>query len=117
MKNIKEIFLAASILGIALLFIISIFIQPKEISPNEISQKNIDEKIKINGILEKITEKETLSYLKLRETNLTIILFSPKKNLQKELKQNSSLEISGKVAQYKGELQLNVENIKCLSNC
>ena len=112
MKNshVKYLFLLLSILSLFLLFILSLIYPIPKIPLNQISEKNIDEKILVEGIVERAYESPQVSYLTLKNSNISVVLFYP----QNKIKINSSLEIIGKLSNYKGKLQLNAESINCL---
>jgi len=112
MKNshVKYLFLLLSLLSLFLLFILSLIYPIPKIPLNQISEKNIDEKILVEGIVERAYETQQVSYLTLNDSNLSIILFYP----QNKIKINSSIEIIGKLSNYKGKLQLNADSIRCL---
>lgn len=93
------------------LFLSSFLIHPKITELNSISQKNLDERIFAEGTVERVYENPGVTYIKMKNSNVSLVLFYP---LKQKLRENSSIEIIGKISQYQGKLQVNAEKIICL---
>ena len=107
----KFLFLLLPFLLLAILIVISIKIKPPFVSIENITEKNIDEKITTQIIVNKIYSKEGFAAINIKNSNISIIFFDTNKI---NITQNNTLEIQGKVSQYKNELEIIVDKIKCL---
>ncbi len=107
--NLKTISLITSIIGISLLLLLSLFVEPKLSTISELRSKQIYQKVKIQGQL--ISQKAispSFGILKIKDLTGTIeVLLN--KNIQ--IKDNSTLEITGKISEYKENKQITADKI------
>lgn len=117
--NIIKISLTISLLGIITLLILASILEPSLKNINEIKNKDINKKIKIEG---KIKNTKTIKNDNTRESFQILMIsdktgeidavFNAKSNSNLlNLKTNQYIIIIGRVTQYKGRLQIQVEKI------
>ena len=94
--------LLISILGILILFLISNLIQPEQIS--NYKELKINQLVKTQGKILDIKNYDEFSIIKL-DNNLII-------TCNCNLKKNQTIQVIGKVVEYKNQLQIQAEKIK-----
>ncbi len=108
-KFLLKIGFICSIIGIISLYIISSNIEISESSLNKINNENIDETIKVKGIITRQTNLENMIILNLKQENeITVIMFNTNTS---ELKQGDTIEVTGKVEEYKGEEEIIADEV------
>ncbi len=113
MKNqtLFKIAITTSFIGIILLLFLSQKIDASAYQISDISTKNIDEKIKINGVATKITEKPTVTFITLKDDTgtITVVIFNKEKL---NIKSGNNIQVYGKISEYKGQLEVIADSIK-----
>ncbi len=112
--NIFKTSLIISLLGILILLIYSENITLPTKNIQNITNKDVYKKIKIIGKLTRLTDLPGLMILNIKDNTeqMTVVVFKEEKlNINK----NDFLEIQGKVAEYRGELEIIAEKIIKLS--
>ena len=115
--NILKISLTVSLLGVITLLILANTLEPKLTSINKITIKEINKKVRIQGQIiniknyENTKTKETFYILTISdEAGKIDVVFNAKPNLL-NVKINQNVTITGRVSQYKDNLQIQVEKI------
>ena len=98
--------LLISILGILILFLISNLIQPEQIS--NYKELKINQLVKTQGKILDIKNYDEFSIIKL-DNNLII-------TCNCNFKKNQTIQVIGKVVEYKNQLQIQAEKIEILEN-
>ena len=112
--NIFKTSLIISLLGILILLIYSENITLPTKNIQNITNKDVDKQIKIIGQVTRLTDLPGLMILNIKDNTeqMTVVVFKEEKlNINK----NDFLEIQGKVAEYRGELEIIAEKIIKLS--
>jgi len=101
--------LITALLGLVALIFLSQNLEPRLININEISNNNLDSFVKIQGQVISISQKEDFSSMKINDGtgNITAICWK-KTNITK----GSNIEITGKVVEWHGILEIQAEKIK-----
>ncbi len=108
MKNLKEISILISIIGILFLLILSNIIEPKLIKISDINEYQINQKVKIEGTIKKLIKYNDFTILTLKDNEKEISVFVDKViNLKKDKK----IIVAGWVTEYKNKLQIRAEKI------
>ncbi len=112
--NLKLLTLIISIIGISILLLLSNIIEPKLSTILELKSKQTYEQVKIQGqlISQKSYNNETFNILQIKDLT-GIIQVLTNKNLQ--LKTNSTIQVTGKITEYKSRIQITADKIKILS--
>lgn len=114
MKPILTISLIISIIGILILLILSNSQEPEKINIKNIGIQNINQKIQTQGTIVSIKTYNNFEILNLRQNyydNYSIaILINKKTNLTK----NQTIEVIGKIIEYKDSLEIQAEKIKII---
>ncbi len=108
--NIFKTSLIISLLGILILLIYSENITLPTKNIQNITNKDVDKQIKIIGQVTRLTDLPGLMILNIKDNTeqMTVVVFKEEKlNINK----NDFLEIQGKVAEYRGELEIIAEKI------
>jgi DNA/RNA endonuclease YhcR with UshA esterase domain len=108
--NIFKISLIISLLGILLLLIYSENITLPTKNIQNITNKDVDKQIKIVGQVIRLTDLPGLMILDIKDNTeqITVVIF---KEETLNINKNDFLEIQGKVAEYRGELEIIAEKI------
>ena len=112
--NIFKTSLIISLLGILILLIYSENITLPTKNIQNITKKDIDKQVKVIGQVTRLTDLPGLMILNIKDNTeqMTVVVFKEEKlNINK----NDFLEIQGKVAEYRGELEIIAEKIIKLS--
>ncbi|MGN0092878.1 MAG: exodeoxyribonuclease VII large subunit [Methanobrevibacter sp.] len=119
-KDIYEIALITTIIGIVGLILTSGFIEPKELSINQITSSNINEKIVIHGTISSIkySKNSKTCFISLNDKTgrINLILFESglddfnNHNIDINQFKNRNVKVTGTVTQYKNELELSLED-------
>jgi RecJ-like exonuclease len=95
------------LIGLIALFFLSENLEPKLVEIKDIKGSMMDKTVRIQGQLIKIKQTDAMSILTIDDKTDSISVLSPKTNISI----NSSLEIIGKVTEYKGILEIESEKI------
>ena len=101
-KSLLKISFLISILGIFLLLLVSFLTQPKQV--NHYSELKINNYVKTTGKIISINSYQDFLVIKLNN-NITI-------TCNCNLKANQTVAVAGKVTKYKGNLQIEAEEIE-----
>ncbi|MBI2629928.1 OB-fold nucleic acid binding domain-containing protein [Candidatus Pacearchaeota archaeon] len=107
-KSLLILSLALSIFGIILLFYLSSF-PPSQSKISELESRMINSRVKIFGQLIQISNQKTFFIMKIKDSTGTIEVTT-----EKPFPINSTLEITGKIQEYKNKKQINAEKIVLL---
>ena len=111
--NLKLLTLIISIIGISLLLILSNILEPKLSKISDLNTKQTYEQVKIQGqLINQKSFSNTLNILEIKDSTGTIQVLT-NKNLQ--LKTNSTIQVIGKISEYKSRIQITADKIKILS--
>jgi len=107
----KAAFITA-ILGVIILIFLSENLEPKLMSIDKITSKDIDNYVKIQGNVISIKQYASSALIKVNDSTGSIYtVFFGNANISKGF-----VEITGKVTEYKGILELEIQRINSLSN-
>ncbi|MEM4153037.1 MAG: OB-fold nucleic acid binding domain-containing protein [Candidatus Pacearchaeota archaeon] len=111
-KKLLKLSIVIALITIFLIAILANNLEPKTKAIETITERNLDEWVKIQGKVTHIKETETLKILTINDGTAAInCIFRKKLNIN----ENSHVEIIGKVIDYKGELEIEISQIKILS--
>lgn len=111
-QKIFKITTITTIIGIIGLILTSGFITPNEVKIKDIDNSKIDEQVQITGnIISTTTTKSGTNILKIEDTTGTInaVIFN---NPENKYKQGNNITITGRIAQYKGQVELIIDDMK-----
>lgn len=111
--NLKTTSLIISIIGISILLTLSLIMEPKLSTIKELNKKQTFERVKIQGQLtnEKSYNNGTFNILTIKDpTGEVEVLINKKININI----NQTLEIIGKITEYKNKVQITAEKIKII---
>lgn len=108
-KTLLKVSLICSILGILILIFISHKIEIPITDIREINKDQLDQKIKVRGEISSITSLDDITILTIDDSTgeIKTVLFD-----KIDLKQNTVVEISGTIEEYKGEIEIIIDDIK-----
>jgi len=107
MKNLFEVSLTISLIGILLLLFLANNFQPEIIEIRNITEASLNKKVRILGQVDKIDDKETFKIITLEDRTEKIDIICDCKNISL----NQNLEIIGTVIEYKENLQIQPNKI------
>jgi len=107
MKNLFKISLIISITGIILLLFLADALEPKLIKIEKINDKILNKKVKIQGTISQIQDKETFQILSIKDETKTIDVLCDCKNIEN----NQEVIVIGSVKEYKQTLQIQADKI------
>ena len=109
MKLLLKISFTISLLGIFLLLLLSNILEPQLININELSTKDIDKNIKVQGEITKIRNiNKDFQILTISDQTGKIDITL---NTNKQFKKNQNLIVTGRVSQYKNNLQIEANKV------
>lgn len=113
-KNLIKLLLLCSIIGIFLLFLLIETQDLKSIPLNQIEQYK-DQVIKVNGEITKITIKEKVAFIDIKDETgeLTLVKFNPKNKEFSQLEQNDNITATGKVQLYQDNWEIILQELTC----
>ena len=113
-KMLLRVSLATSLIGLIFLFILSENIEPMTVSIDKINEKMFDKYVKISGTLINVRETSGLYILTIKDSSSEIqgIIYKQNKKISFSRYKNQNVEIIGKVSEYKGQLQIEISEIK-----
>ncbi len=107
--SIPKISFTISILGIFLLLLLMNLIEPKKTNISDIKLSDINRKVKVQGKVDGIKNYETITIVSISDKTGKIDLIINSKNIH--LIKNQNITVTGRLTQYKGKLQVQVEKI------
>ena len=107
--SILKISFTISVLGIFLLLLIANIIEPKQTNISDIKLDDINRKVKVRGQIDSIKNYETIKIITISDKTGKIDLIINSKNTS--LIKNQNVTVIGRLTQYKGKLQIQVEKI------
>ncbi len=100
-----------AIAAIVALFFISQFYKPETIKTYDVGKKQENKIVKIKGTVGSIAEKGNLVLLEVYEPkSVTVVMFNDGK--QHNFASGSSIEVIGRVREYKGKYEVIAEKVK-----
>jgi RecJ-like exonuclease len=98
------------LIGLILLFFLSQSIEPKLIKIADINSKMMDNYVKIQGEVVKSKQSSGITILTIKDSteSITAVSYQP-------LNASGNVEILGKVTDYKGSLEIEIETLKPLT--
>lgn len=108
MEKLFKISLILSIVGIMLLLLLSNYLQPELKKIKDINYDLIDKKVKIEGKILKIENKENLQILSIKDDTAWIDVLL---NGQLNITDNQQVTVIGTVKEYKQYLQIQADKI------
>ena len=111
-SGLLKIALIWTLIGIFILIAVAIFTEPPELTISELSQ-HMGKNIVVRGFVEDASYKEKVSFIDLADETGTIpvVIFE---KLDKRVYAGDQIAVRGRVAEYKGELEVIAEEIACL---
>jgi len=118
MKLEKLLFLSSLIsfiFGFSLLIYLSYSLNPQKLTPSQINENFLGNKVIVTGKLVEIVKKEKINYIIISDENknFTIVVFPnvfEKIKDKLEYSQQKTIEVSGILTSYKGNLQIILQN-------
>jgi RecJ-like exonuclease len=111
MKSLLITSLVGSILGILLITLLANNLEPKLKSISDVDERNLEEIVKLQGKVVLVKEYETLTVFTLEdETGKIDSVFYEKI----EIKKNQTVEVIGKIVEYKGKIEIEANKIEFL---
>jgi len=109
-KTLLRIALGCSIVGIFIIFIFADKLEPEITDISEITSSSVGQTVKIGGEISSIRKTSSVVILDVKDEtgSINIVIFD---DGYFELKKDDSVGIIGKVAEYKGKLQIESEKI------
>ena len=118
MNDVKllRIALIIGMVGIISLFFLSKAIQAEPTEISKITEEEIGRKVMVEGIVEKIEQKKSVTILEISEQGtkdtVSVALFGNKLNIPE---QGEKVKITGTVKEYYGTLEIVAERIEIIS--
>ncbi len=119
MNDVKllRIALLIGITGIICLFFLSKTIEAEPISIEKITEEQVGRKIRIEGIVESVEEKKSVTILEIKdeetEESISVALFNQN---QYVLKEGETVAVTGTVKEYYGSLEIVAEKISMMNS-
>ena len=105
--SLTKFALITFLIGLLALFFLSNSLEPKPVKISDINSKMIDQYVKIQGNIIKIKQTDAATLITLNDETGSISVFSQKINIS----ENSTIEVIGKVKDYKGLIEIESEKI------
>lgn len=111
-RLLLKISLITSLLGLILLFFLSENLEPKLISIEEIDERLFDEYVKISGEIVGVRKTTGLYILSIQDSTekIDVIVFKQKEKFSFE--KGTHVEVIGKVGKFRGNLQIEANEIR-----
>jgi len=106
-STLLKISLIISILGILILFFIADTSKIKDVDVKELEDYK-DKTVKIKGVVEQVTNTESATFVKVKQSNLVEVVVFEALNLSK----GNYVEVTGKVDEYNDEYEILADKIK-----
>ena len=112
-RSLLKLSLIIALLGTFALLVLSQNIEPKTAKISGINEKMLDEWVKISGSVVDKQDYSSLRIITLEDETASInCVLQQNENLS----MGSDVEITGKIIEYKGELEIDVSGIRILKN-
>jgi len=109
MKFLLTISRVISIMGIFVLLILSNSLEPQKMHIKDISSKNLNKKVQTQGIINFIKTYPEFQIVGIKQDNSSITVLINKRT---NLTENQTVEIIGKITEYKNSLEIQADKIK-----
>lgn len=111
-NTLLKIALICSLIGLIILYFISTKIEVKDYKPS-ILNRNVGDDIKLKGTITKITDRGNVILIEVNQENkINVVLFT--NNDELKLKSGDSIEVIGKVQEYKGKNEIVAQKIRVI---
>lgn len=111
MKNLLSLSLVSSILGILIISFLANNLEPNLKNISEIDERSLEEVVRVQGKIILVRKYETLSVFTLDDgTGKIDVVFYENIGLEKD----KTVEVIGKVIEYKGKIEIEANKIKIL---
>lgn len=108
MERLFQISLIASVLGIVLLLFLANFTEQKTEQVEKINEKMLNERIRIQGKITEIRDEESFKIISVNDRTGEIDVLCK----CREIEDNQFIEVTGKVQEYMGKLQIEANKIR-----
>jgi len=109
-KLLLTIAIIGSLTGLLVLFLLSENIQYQEKTIEKINAERIEDMIKINGIIDRVSNVKNLTFISLTQpSTIDVIVFH---NIT--LFQGENVEIIGRTEEYEGEMEIIAHRIRVI---
>ncbi len=108
METILKISFIISILGILLLLFLANYLEPPLTNLRDINDKMINQKVKVQGTIFLISDKETFKILSMSDETGKIDVLCECNNIDN----NQKIEVQGAIKEYREYLQIQADKIK-----
>lgn len=107
-----KIALIWSLIGIFVLIAVALFTEPPELAISDLEQ-HMGKNIVVRGFVESASYKEKVSFIELADESgeIQVVIFE---QVEKKVYTGDQIAVRGRVAEYKGELEVIAEEIACL---
>lgn len=110
-RSLLKLSLVIAFLGTFILLFLSQSIEPTARAVSSINEKNLDAWIKIQGI---VVDEQTFSTLKIITVSDETASINCVLQQNENISVNSKVEITGKIIEYKGQLEIEVSDLRVL---
>ncbi|MCX8194013.1 MAG: OB-fold nucleic acid binding domain-containing protein [Candidatus Pacearchaeota archaeon] len=108
-KKLLKLSIVIALITIFLITILANSTEPKTRVIETITERNLDEWVKIEGTVTQVRDFETLKIITVNDKTASINCILRKKS---NISEKSYVEIIGKVIDYKGELEIEISQLK-----
>lgn len=112
-KNLLKVALICSIIGILITFIFADKLEPTVMDISDISSSLVEKSVRVQGTVTSLRETSSVLILDVKDDSgsIKVVGFNPEGVI---LDKGSIVEISGKVTEYKGLLEIDAKKIVSL---
>ncbi|MCD4759361.1 hypothetical protein K8R33_00550 [archaeon] len=110
-KTLLKISFFCSLFGILIILLITETTTIKKVDIGELTNEDIDRLVAISGQVTRITDVETVLIINIKDKTGEMVAMVFKDKIP-SLKQYQEVTIEGKVIEYKGKLEIQVEEIR-----
>jgi len=111
-ERLSKLSIAASVLGLLFLLFFYFFFEAKEKRVFEINENDLNSKVKVQGRIENVSLKNNVLVFDLIDLKkIKAVIFSPSKKEILIVENFDSVKVLGSVKEYRGELEIEVEEI------
>lgn len=112
-KFLLKAAIACSVIGLAVLYLIAGTMKIDETSINKITSGMSDDNVIVEGKVASITEKENVIVIELQKNEkISVMMFKGKYPVFMGIKEGDSVEVSGKVSDYKGRKEIIADGMR-----
>jgi len=113
LEVLRKISLLIAVSGTAGLLFWSLILEPEDITVSEIGEMHIGKKVRLTGIVKGIYSTPDFVRFSLKQKDsIQVVIFNPVMGTRVLLENNRLIAVSGKVAEYKGELEIIAERVE-----